>query len=152
MKSQTGKVEEDALEQLNQVDMFEQEMMKLQQQIIDRRKLVEVAAAEVAACREEIGQQLHDLTVERDTAQGELPDDTQVIFNRLCDHEDGEALAEVIEEDRRRMTYTCGGCYMNVPFEHVNTLLSRPDELACCTSCGRILYMNQELKISMAVK
>ena len=118
----------------------------------DRRKLVAAALVEVDVCREQVGQQLDDLTAKRNVAEEALPEDTRTMFNRLSGHCDGEALAEIIEEDRRNMAYTCGGCYMSVPIEHVNSLLARPDALVCCTSCSRILYIDQALKTSIVVK
>jgi hypothetical protein len=152
LKAEMSKIEDEAIEHLNQVEMLDQEINELEEKQAERQKLLDVAASEVAAAQEEIGKQLDELTVRRDAAAGELPPETMTTFNRMADHTDGEALAVVIEEDRRHMAYTCGGCYMNLPFEHVNTLLARPDVMVCCTSCGRILYMDQALKTSMSPK
>jgi len=54
-------------------------------------------------------------------------------------------MAPVHEEDRRRMEYCCGGCFMQIPVEKVN-LLARGDTLVTCGSCARILYFEAALK------
>ncbi len=54
-----------------------------------------------------------------------------------------------MEEDRRRLEYTCEGCYIQLPVEAVNKLLTRPNELVICPSCGRILYINDALRDSV---
>lgn len=154
LKVEMGKVDETAIEQMTQVEMLETECKQLEEKLTEQQKLVDGAAGEATTCREQIGDQLEELTAQRHMAQQAVPDEVLSTFQRLAEYEDGEALAEVIEEDRRSMTYTCGGCYMSLPFELVNTLLARPDELVCCGNncCGRILYLDQSLKTSIGAK
>lgn len=152
LKAEMSKVEDEALDQMSSLELVDQEKKQIAETMADRQKLVDAALVEVDSCREQVGQRLDDLTAKRDSAEQELPQETRSRFNRLSGHCDGDALAEIIEEDRKNMAYTCGGCYMSVPIEHVNSLLARPDTLVCCTSCSRILYIDQALKTSIGVK
>jgi len=80
-----------------------------------------------------------------------VPAEALHVFDRLAETYEGEAMAPVIEEDRRRMEYICGGCYMQIPVEKVNLLISS-DELVRCSSCARILYVESALKQAMGAK
>ena len=152
LKLEIGKFDEAALEELARVDMLEAQQVEIAEKVTDQQKLVDVADKELASRKSEIGDQVERLTLEHATAAEKSPAEALAIFNRLAEGEDGEPLAEVTEEDRRNMAYTCGGCYMNLPVEHVNTLLVRPDEVVCCTTCSRILYLEQSFRASMGVK
>lgn len=152
LKLEKGKVEEQTLEQMSKVEQLKQEATDLDARAAEQAKLVGVAESEVAQCRAELGQQLDDLTARRNQAEQEVPPEARAIFNKLCDIHEGEALAVVGEESRRHMEYTCGGCYMLLPVERVNALMRRPDDVICCPSCGRILYMEEELKASFTAK
>ena len=152
LKDEMSKVEDEALEQMGGLDQLELEKTGISEKMTDRRKLVDAALAEVNECRERVSEQLNDLTGKRDSAEQEIPAEARAIFNRLSGNCDGDALAEIIEEDRRNMAYTCGGCFMSVRIEAVNSLLARPEALVCCTSCSRILYIDQALKTSIVVK
>jgi predicted nucleic acid-binding Zn-ribbon protein len=152
LKVDMGKVEEEALEQMSRVELLQQEMKLLAEKDADRQKVVDAAEAEVTECRGRIGHQLDELETQRTAASEDIPPDTLKMFMRLGEYADGEAMAQLNEESRRSMSYTCGGCFMSVPVEHVNTLLVRHDEVVCCTSCGRILYIAEALKMSFVEK
>lgn len=152
LKLETEKFDEAALEELSRIDMLEQQQAEVNERITDQQKLVDVAHSELKTRQGEIGNQVDNLTQDREAAAAKIPVGTMATFNRLAEHDDDDPLAVVIEEDRRNMAYICGGCYMNLPVEHVNTLLVRPDEVVCCTTCSRILYIDQELKAAMGVK
>jgi predicted nucleic acid-binding Zn-ribbon protein len=109
-----------------------------------------VAQHEVETARAEVGQQLEELQRQRAAAAQDVAPETRAIFNRLADDYEGEALAPVIEENRRRMEYTCGGCYMGIPAERVNTLMTKRDELVQCPACRRILYLEASLRESIS--
>ena len=64
----------------------------------------------------------------------------------------GYALAEIEEQDRRRMEYTCGACFMSLPIQVVNATLTAQDKPVTCSSCGRILFAKAELKEALIPK
>lgn len=154
LKLDKGKVEDEALEQMAQVEALRKRIEEAAQKITDQEKLVAGATQEVAEAKAEVGAKLHEAAAARDAAAANIPADVLAIFNRLADQFDGEAVCEIEEQDRRRMEYTCGGCYMTVPVERVNGLIMRPDEMIQCPNpnCGRILTINAELKTAIGAK
>ncbi|MCC7192973.1 MAG: hypothetical protein IT444_09360 [Phycisphaeraceae bacterium] len=148
LKLDKGKLEDQALEQMTKVDQLKGQAGELDGKAEEQQKLVVIAESEVNKSREELGTQLDELTAKRDAAEQEVPVEVRIQFNRLSEIHEGEALAPVTEESRRNMEYNCGGCYMGLPVERVNALMRRPDDLVLCPSCGRILYMEEDLKAS----
>jgi hypothetical protein len=152
IKLDKGKLEDEALAQLAEVDATRARLDELTTKIDDQAKLVTLAENEVAAARDEVGKKLDELKAQRDAAASQVPLDARALFERLSYAHDGQAMAEVEEQDRRRMEYICGGCYMQLPVERVNAVMSRPDQLTTCSNCGRILYMPSELKSAIGSK
>jgi predicted nucleic acid-binding Zn-ribbon protein len=148
LKLDKGKLEEEALKAMEKVEQLKAQLAEFDAKIAEQTKLVQGGEAEVAAARAEVGQQLDDLTAKRNAAEAELPADVRTTFNKLSDMHEGDAMAAVHEQSRRHMEYTCAGCYMVLPAERLNALMRRPDEIVTCPSCGRILYLEQELKAS----
>ncbi len=151
-KDEKGKLEDQALEKMGEVDATGQRLAEVQAQVTDQVKLVELAQAEVQSSKDEVGDQLADATAKREIAADQIPSDRLAQFERLADNYDGETLGEIEEQDRRRREYTCGGCYMELPIERVNALMMKPDELVTCPSCNRFLYIKQELKAEIGAK
>ena len=152
LKNDKAKLEEQALAEMNGVEESQKRIEELQQRVAEQEKLIHSAEAEVEAARGEVGQRLDRLQAERDQAANELPAEVLHAFDRLADAYDGEAVAEIEEQDRRRMEYICGGCYMSLPVEVVNKLMTRQDEVVNCTNCNRILYVKDSLKAALAPK
>ena len=152
LKDSKSKLEEQALAEMTGVEECRGRLDELDTEIAEQTKLCENADAEVEAARAEVGDRLDDVQKQRDEAAAQLPADVLYDFERLADAYDGEALAEIEEQDRRRMEYTCGGCFMSLPFETVNKLMTRTEEVVHCTNCNRILYVGNELKEALASK
>jgi predicted nucleic acid-binding Zn-ribbon protein len=151
IKVEKAKVEEQALEQMGKVEAVAGESQQVAGKAAAQEKLLTVAAGEVESCRAQIGTQLAELTKRRDAAAAEVPGDALTTFERSAKVHDGEAMAPVIEESRRHLEYSCGGCYMSIPVEQVNALTKEVTQLVCCTNCGRILFLEEELKSSMGI-
>jgi predicted nucleic acid-binding Zn-ribbon protein len=152
LKAEKGKVEEQALEHMQKVDTIKAQVAEVEAKIAEREKLQTQSQGEVDAARTEVGEKLDELTAQRDAAAAELPPEVLKLFNRMADNHDGEAMAEVEEQSRKHREYICGGCYMELPYERVNVVMSRPNELVTCPNCGRILYIGQELKAAIGTK
>lgn len=150
IKNDKGKLEEETLQQLTQVDMLAASLESAQQKVTDQEKLVQVAQQEVDARQLEVGQQLDEATRERDEAHAKVPADARAVFQKQASIHDGEAMAAVVEEDRRHLEYSCEGCYMGLPIERVNTVISQPDAIVTCPSCGRILYADKQFRQAMS--
>jgi uncharacterized protein len=151
IKLEKGKLEDEALDQMAKVETLAQELKQFDAQVGEQEKLVALAKAEVAAAKAEVGTQLDELRQKRDAAEQEVPQESRAQFNRVAVAHDGETMAPVIEESRRHLEYSCGGCYMSIPVERVNALTKNDDQVVICPSCGRILYLDQELKASMGL-
>ncbi len=150
LKADKSKVDDAQLEAMTKADALEAEANGLGEKIEAQSKLVAGAEKEVSEAQEEVGGKVEELEAERDAAGAPLSDDIRKTFDRLSHTYDGEAMAEIEEQDRRRMEYTCGGCYTLLPVESVNALITRPDQLTTCGTCNRILYVGQELRESLA--
>lgn len=152
LKIEKGRLEEAALAEMNGVEEATAKLAELDAEIAERQKVLQSAEQEVEAARAEAGDRLDRVQAERDDAAAALPPEVLQNFERLDEAYDGEALAEVEEQDRRRMEYTCGGCFMSLPVEVVNKLMTRPDTVTTCTNCNRILYVDEALKDALASK
>jgi uncharacterized protein len=152
LKIEKEKLEEQALQQLERVEAVAKEIQEADQKIVVQQKLVQGAAAEVQARRDEVAQELTEATAHRKEAASKLPAEILEIYQRAANTHEGEAMAEVIEENRRGMEYTCGGCYMGIPIELLNALLRNDDRPVICSSCSRILYVQEELRVAFSSK
>jgi hypothetical protein len=152
LKLERSKFEDEALAQMGQIDDASAQLNQLKARADEQTKLVTQAEAEMDQARAEVGTKLDELQRQRAAAAEQVPAEVLTAFERLADRFDGEALAPVQEENRRRREYTCGGCYMQLPIEWINALMTRPDELVNCPSCGRFLYIGEELKSAIGSK
>lgn len=152
LKIEKSKLEDEALTQLTKVDEIRSQIQEVEQKIASQKQLVENAQREVDEAREEVGDKLGQIQAERDAAAENIPPATLTSFDRLCTVHDGEALAEIEEQDRKRREYICGGCYTMLPVERVSQVMSRPDELVQCPSCERFLFIKQDLKTAIGSK
>ena len=151
LKADKSKTEEQALELLSQTDAMRTEVESLEQHLAEVMKVGHAAEQQLNERQAEVGDRLAEVQAQRKEAAAKVAPEALAVFERLADGFDGEALAPVHQDDPRRMEYTCGGCYMQIPMEKVN-LLMRDHDLVRCTSCGRILYIEQEMKTGMGVR
>jgi len=152
LKENKSKIEDEAIEQLNQLDQINEQSNTLDESISEQIKLVEGAEKEFQTCRSDIGQELDDLNASRAAAEEKLPADIRTVFNRTANNFDGHSMAMVTEVSRRHREYICEGCYMRIPIERDNALMIQQEELVLCPNCNRILYIDQELKESIGSK
>jgi predicted nucleic acid-binding Zn-ribbon protein len=152
LKEDRGQVEEQALEQMGLAEQVEAELSGLQAKVAERNKILLKSKEDVIECRAEVGDRLDELSVDRETAAADVPERARGTFERLSDMHEGDALAEVVEESRRNMEYTCGGCFITLPIERLNELMIRSDQLTFCPSCERILRLTDDLRTELAPK
>lgn len=150
LKADKSKLDDAQLESMARAEAISAEAQELAEKVEAQTKLVANATKEVEEAQSEVGDKLKELEVERDAAGEPINDDIRKTFDRLSHTYDGEAMAEISEQDRRRMEYTCGGCYTLLPVESVNSLITKPDQLTTCGTCNRILYVSSELRESLA--
>lgn len=149
LKIEKGKMEEQALGRMEEVDRFAGLVRDVETRLVEQQKLTALAEQEVQKSKTDLGHDIEKLTAARQTAAEQLTPDLLDIYEKAARTHDDGAMAEVIEEDRRHMEYTCGGCYMSIPVELLNSLLSKNDKPAICPNCGRLLYVADQLKTSL---
>lgn len=152
LKGEKNKIEEQALEQLNTVDRVKGQLQELEKKCGEMEGLVTQASQEVAVSGEEVSPRLKELTAKQAAVEEGLPAETRAFFGRLLEDHEGDAMAVVVEGNRRAMEYTCGGCYLGIPVERVNALMVQRDQIVICPNCGRVLYLDEELKGSIGSK
>ncbi|WP_432797195.1 zinc ribbon domain-containing protein [Poriferisphaera sp. WC338] len=152
LKIDKSKAEDEALESINAVEESTKKFEELNEQSDQQRKLVENSEKDVKEAREAVGDRLDQVQAERDTAAGKIPADTLATFERLIYEHDGEAMAEVELQDTRRKEYICGGCFIQLPIERLNSIIIKPDAITSCPTCGRILFLKEDAKVTLGGK
>jgi len=151
LKEQKGVVEERMLEAMGQLEELGDALKDIEGDVQERNGIRDVAAAELQRRKTEASDRLSELEVERKEAAKDVPAHALAVFDEIAARidPDDDVMAPLEEHSRRSLDYSCGGCQTIVPVELVSRLLGRGD-LTLCVSCGSILYMEKELKESMA--
>ena len=147
IKADSAKVEEQELKLMAEIESLNGETGKLKLEIAEvTKRLEEVAqssADEIARLRGMLGK----LTATRQADSASIAAEALGVFERLVTRYDGEAMAPVQVQDKRRLSYCCGGCYMTLNAEHANALAVR-DDIRTCDNCGRILYLEKNTQLA----
>lgn len=152
VKAQKAEIEEKTLAEMERIEEIKGRLETLNEQIVERTKVRDVAKHELEERKAEVGQRLSELEAERNTAASHIPAKELELFDSLCDAYEGEAMAPVEEISKKHREYACAACNMNQPFENVSVLLRGSDTLVRCAACGRILYMQDATRGSLAKK
>ena len=139
-KADSTKIEDAALQALQDVDELKAEVEKFTQQDPVLSARVEQTKAELQRFVAENEDVLRQLDYRKRNLAEEIPHHTLVLFERVAEYHDGEAMAVVTRTHPKRDEFVCGGCHMNVTMEQVNALMTK-DEVEACNNCGRILFL-----------
>jgi uncharacterized protein len=149
-KVDRGKTEDELIKVMDVVEKGQAELKELTAQH-------EAEKAKLAEMKSQIGETVARLQAEveamrpaRQAAADALPAKAREAFDRLAERYDGEAMSALAKPDRRREEYLCTACNMDLVTNIYNRLHSR-DELVACISCGRILYIPEELPPEVAI-
>jgi len=140
LKDKRKEFDEQTLAEMTAVEKIEEELAELEIQIAERKKVLDSAEEELESRRAEIKDSLATLEAERDEKSDAIPSNAQQLFDDLADDFDGEAMASIELIDKRRREYACNTCNVHLPFDIVNRVTGRPDEVVQCQGCLRILY------------
>jgi hypothetical protein len=140
-KADNSKLESQILELMKNIETDEADCAKLQEQIgQEKQKLQAIRSqSEVAMARYEA--EIADIQQQWQQAARAIPGEPLRIFKRVAETYDGQALAVVERHEGRGESYSCGGCFMGLPNEMANMLLTR-DEVLRCPNCTRILVID----------
>jgi len=137
---------------MEQVEKIQEQLKGVETQIAERARVRDLAQSQLDERRNDVGHRLSELETERQHAAAVVPAAALTIFEEMADVYEGESMAPVEEIDRRHREYACGECNMHIPFEQVSLLTSRNDSVIRCPSCMRILFMQEEMRGSLAKK
>ncbi|MBN1456900.1 MAG: hypothetical protein JW912_03505 [Sedimentisphaerales bacterium] len=139
-KADNSKIETQILDMMKNIDADTAECQELQKQIEEQKEKLD----ELRKTSEEKAQvfldEIEQIQVEWDAAAKDLPGDVLDIFKRVAETYDGESLAYVELQDEKVQVYSCDGCFMSIPTEVANQLMTK-DEIIRCTNCTRILVL-----------
>jgi len=153
---------------LTQLNTTRADNSKLETQILELMKAVEADEAECETIRRQIEAQKQQLEQTRKTSDASaveheaeiakiqaewneaaktIPPEPLKVFKRVAETYDGEAVAQIEEQEGRNAAYSCGGCFMGITAESVNLLMTR-DEIIRCPNCTRILVLtNAQMQV-----
>jgi predicted nucleic acid-binding Zn-ribbon protein len=142
-RADNAKLEEKILEELTAIDQSKNSLTDLETKLASQR--AELATEEQASLevRQDLQKQIETLEAERGVVAKDVPLTDLMVFEKVADVHDGEAMAKVVKPTREQ-EYICDGCNMSIPMEKVNALLTK-DQLQVCNICGRILYVESQL-------
>src|SRR6266566_71424 len=149
-KVDRNKLEEDAIRALEVVERTQGEVKNLQAQLDEEQKKLTDTQAQIGGKLAELQAEIDRLRPARQRALDEVPPKARPTFERLAERFEGEALSALEKPDRRHEEYVCGACQMSLVVDIYNRLHSR-DELVPCPSCGRMLYIPEDLPPEVAV-
>jgi len=141
-KADNAKIEAQILELMKDIEVDEEEVCKIQQQIDEQKQSLEQIRkdAEVSSIRYK--GQIEEIQSEWDVQAKTIPTEPLEIFKRVAETYDGEALAVIATQEGTASAYSCGGCFMSITAESVNKLMTE-DDIIRCPNCTRILILGR---------
>ena len=144
-KADLSKLEDQMLALMTQIDNDQAVCSELEENIESQTHQLTDISREISGRQEEVETELERLISQREEASQKVPEKIRSTFDRLADRYDGEVLAEVSHSNNRKTEQSCGGCFMSIPLETVNSLMIR-DDVVVCSNCGRILVLDSSRK------
>jgi len=142
-KADNSKVENQILGLMKEIEDQQAECQQIQKQINEQQQVLEKTRKETEAKANEHEKEIKIIQAEWNKAAGNIPKEPLKIFNRVAETYDGEALAGVEQHEGKKGIFTCGGCFMEVPAEMVNLLMTK-DDVIRCPNCTRILVLRKD--------
>jgi predicted nucleic acid-binding Zn-ribbon protein len=140
-RADNSKIETQILELMKAVEVDEQECENIRKQIEEQKQELEQTRKKVDSSVAEHEAEIAKIQAEWNEAAKTIPRKALDVFNRVADTYDGEAVAMIEQQEGRTAAYSCGGCYMGVTAESVNLLMTK-DDIIRCSNCTRILVLN----------
>lgn len=149
-KVDRNKVEDETLKVLEAVELGQNEAGAMQLQLDAEQKKLAQLQAESGETVAQLTAEVESLRPARDSAAAAVPPRARDAFERLAERYEGEGLSPLSKPDRRREEYVCSACNMSLVADVYNKLHSR-DDLVVCPSCGRLLYIPEDLPPETAI-
>jgi predicted nucleic acid-binding Zn-ribbon protein len=139
-RADNSKIESQILELMKDIEVDQAESHKIQQQVDEQKQKLEQVRKESEQLATKYEAEIDQIQCEWDEAAKQVPAEHLEIFRRVAETYDGEAVATIEQHEGRTGAYTCGGCFMGVTDECVNMLMTK-DEVIRCPNCTRILVL-----------
>ena len=139
-KADSSKLENQILDLLKVIETDEAECQDIQKQIDEQKQTLEQTRKDSESLAAKYQADIDAIQAEWDEIAKTISSDPLNIFKRVAETYDGHAVAAVEQSDDKSGTYSCGGCFMGVPAESVNMLMTK-DEIIRCPNCTRILVV-----------
>jgi len=139
-KADSSKVENQILELMKDIEADEAECENIRNQIEQQKQQLEQTRKETEQLATKYQSEIEDIQVEWDQVAKTISADVLQVFKRVADTFDGHAVAVIEQQEGKAGAYTCGGCFMGIPAESVNLLMTK-DDIIRCPNCTRILVL-----------
>lgn len=149
LKADKQLVEDRILESMGKIEVLKKQVEEIDVQREERRGIRSLAVKERDERAAEIKDRVAELEAERATAKEEVPPPALRIYEERLALAVEDVMAQIEEQDRRNLEYSCAACYTHLPIEQVSILLRRGD-LTKCPTCHAILYIANELREDIA--
>jgi len=141
-KADNSKIETQILELMKAVETDEQECVTIREQIEQQKQELEQKRKKAEASATEHEAEIGQIQAEWDQVAEDIPPKALEAFQRVAETYDGEAVVKVVEQEGKSAAFSCGGCFMGIPAESVNVLMTR-DDIIRCPNCTRILVLSE---------
>lgn len=145
-KADNSKIENQVLELLKAIEIDEAECLKMKEQIEEQKAVLEQKRKESEILGAKYEEEIKQIQEQWDSQAATIPPDHLEIFNRVAETYDGEAMAVITKQEGRNAGYSCGGCFMGITAESVNVLLTK-DDIIRCPNCTRILVLSDSMEV-----
>ncbi len=139
-KADLSKLEDKMLQFMTQIESDQSLCTEIEEKIADEQVKLKEIQQRVEDTRQGIQGDIERLEASRNDLSAKVPVEHRDLFTRLAERYDGEVLATISNSGGKKSEQSCGGCYMSLPLEVVNKLMTK-DVVICCPNCGRIMVM-----------
>jgi len=141
-KADNSKIESQALDLMKNIEADQASAAEVQSQIDEHKAKLDLLRKDTEVQAVEHETEIAEIQVEWDAAAKDVPAEALHIFKRVAETYDGEALAVAGKQNEKVEAFSCGGCFMGIPAEIINRLMTR-DEIIRCSNCTRILIITE---------
>jgi len=139
-KADNSKVETQILELMKDIEVDEAECENIRKQIDEQKQQLEQTRTEAEQLADKHQAEIEEIQVEWNQVAHTIPAGPLEIFKRVAETYDGQAVAVVEQQEGKMESYSCGGCFMNIATEFVNLLMTK-DDIIRCPNCTRIIVL-----------
>jgi uncharacterized protein len=141
-KADNSKIENQSLELLKDIEADEAECKDILKQIEEQKQTLDQTRKESESLVDKYQKNINEIQAEWNQIAQDVPRKPLEIFKRVAETYDGQAVVSVEQQESGAGTFSCGGCFMGVPVDSVNILMTK-DDIIRCQNCTRILVIDE---------